>query len=401
MSALEKYWIVTALTVVSGAFGILIWQPAALILFYMLPSLLIYHKQQAIDVSLKSWPIWLVVVWGFISSQWSRYPFVTISWTILLLLSTLVGLLMAVRYEHDTIEDILQNFASIIILFGVIGNLFNIASVMNTIIQTDRWSEIFYDKNIAGRIYAFSFIIFLLKAEKSRSWQRLLWMTLCLCSVVLIRQADSATALITVILVTVVFACWKSIPVLAKFAPVFRKRLPQLMVISMTVIIPIAVLMILYLDAILGLIGRSSQLSGRTKLWDISQKAGWESPVLGFGYGTAFVEIPTIAPLDTWMIHAHNLYLELWLQLGIIGFIIVISLIVFVLLLSIQSLYTDEKSRFSLLFITFVLAYSVTESDLISAKVDVAWVWVMFSYLYFSFQQQLLLKTADSKRGEA
>jgi exopolysaccharide production protein ExoQ len=77
-------------------------------------------------------------------------------------------------------------------------------------------------------------------------------------------------------------------------------------------------------DMLLGMLGRSSDLTGRQGIWDAVIARIAEHPVLGWGFATPWV--PWEPAFDGWIIvndltvfHAHNMWLDAWFQLGAIG----------------------------------------------------------------------------------
>jgi exopolysaccharide production protein ExoQ len=79
-------------------------------------------------------------------------------------------------------------------------------------------------------------------------------------------------------------------------------------------------------DALLGLLGKSPDLTNRTEIWDAVIGLASERPVQGLGWLGYWV--PTIEPFaglaennGVQQLHAHNAWLDVWLQLGILGLI--------------------------------------------------------------------------------
>jgi exopolysaccharide production protein ExoQ len=83
-------------------------------------------------------------------------------------------------------------------------------------------------------------------------------------------------------------------------------------------------------------VGKDSTLTGRTVLWDHGIKAGWESPIIGHGFSAFWVRGNPLAEhlwfdfgISTRMgFHFHNLFVELFVELGIVGLIIMLSLMI-------------------------------------------------------------------------
>jgi exopolysaccharide production protein ExoQ len=94
-----------------------------------------------------------------------------------------------------------------------------------------------------------------------------------------------------------------------------------------------AVLTYLLRDTVLGLLGRSSDLSNRVDIWaaviDLAQERPW------FGWGWVSYWAPWVEPFSGLAVirgveylQAHNAWLDVWLQLGVIGVLVFAVLVV-------------------------------------------------------------------------
>jgi O-antigen ligase len=77
-------------------------------------------------------------------------------------------------------------------------------------------------------------------------------------------------------------------------------------------------------DALLGLLGRSDDLTGRAGIWADVWARAIEHPVLGWGFSTPW--LPWVPEFDGWIVvndltvfHAHDMWLDAFFQLGAIG----------------------------------------------------------------------------------
>ena len=84
---------------------------------------------------------------------------------------------------------------------------------------------------------------------------------------------------------------------------------------------------------LLGLLGKSDDLTGRLGIWEKVIALAQERPVQGWGWVSYWV--PWVAPFDDLafrngvrQLHAHNAWLDLWLQVGILGLIVFGALVV-------------------------------------------------------------------------
>lgn len=83
----------------------------------------------------------------------------------------------------------------------------------------------------------------------------------------------------------------------------------------------------------LAIAGKSSDLTGRIGIWDTVIGLAGQRPWFGWGYSSPW--IPWVEPFDGLIIrrgveqlHAHNAWLDVWLQLGIVGVVLFASLVI-------------------------------------------------------------------------
>ncbi len=80
----------------------------------------------------------------------------------------------------------------------------------------------------------------------------------------------------------------------------------------------------LFHDAILSMLGRSDDLTGRQAIWDAVLERAWQHPVVGWGFSTPW--LPWEPAFDGWIVDhdltvfmAHSVWLDVFFQLGFVG----------------------------------------------------------------------------------
>lgn len=88
-----------------------------------------------------------------------------------------------------------------------------------------------------------------------------------------------------------------------------------------------AALALVLRDQVLDLLGKTPDLTNRTEIWNSVIDLAQQRPVAGWGWVSYWV--PWVAPFDTLafnngirQLHAHNAWLDVWFQLGILGLIV-------------------------------------------------------------------------------
>ena len=133
------------------------------------------------------------------------------------------------------------------------------------------------------------------------------------------------------------------------------------------------------LDAILGMLGRDTTLTGRTAVWSYVLQMSAERPLIGYGYA-AFFEAEPIARyvMDSfdWAIPtAHNGYLEALLGLGWIG--LVLLLVFFVTMAYRLTRYWQRipygLALLALPMLIFYMTLNLTESTVLASS-GLSWI---------------------------
>lgn len=96
-------------------------------------------------------------------------------------------------------------------------------------------------------------------------------------------------------------------------------------------------LVVVFRDAVLGLLGRSGDLTNRVDIWAAVTELALERPWFGWGWVSYWA--PWVEPFDGLAVikgveylQAHNAWLDVWLQLGVVGVVVFAVLVVTMLL---------------------------------------------------------------------
>lgn len=118
-----------------------------------------------------------------------------------------------------------------------------------------------------------------------------------------------------------------------------------------------------FIDSILGLLSRSGSaeeiltFTGRSEIWAVVIDLWTQKPIHGWGYGAMLYILPTYPGLFEAAAHAHNLYLEVLVGGGLIGFMLLMLAIC-------SSLFWGFRvgDRRALALIFFILLRGITEA---------------------------------------
>ncbi len=354
--------------------------------------LLILRWKKVFQVMKKEKIILLLVGIAVFSFVWSSQPKKTLTRGIAIIGTSLFGLYLASRY---TIKEQLQ----------LLGWMYGIAVIMSFLfigalpkygimggVHIGKWRGIYNHKNTLGKVIAPGIIVFLLLASSSKKYSWLLWMAFSLAFILLLRSSSTTSLLngITLIAASISFRVFRwrdnlmvpSTIVIGSFGAIFY------VVISVTT------------EAILKALGKDPTLTGRGDMWPyIFEMIGYK-PFLGYGYG-AFWSGPDTPSFYIWRAtgwappNSHNGFLDLWLQVGLLGLLIYIFGFLAVTLPRafywLRSTKTSE-GFWPLTYMTYMLVANISETTLMIQN-DLFWV----LYVAVAFSVQMSPEANNSK----
>ncbi|GAA1446621.1 O-antigen ligase family protein [Leifsonia poae] len=199
------------------------------------------------------------------------------------------------------------------------------------------------------------------------------WIVVGLLTFALTRSSTVIVALLFTVVV-LAFALWTR-----RAGPDHRR--PVYLTAAALLVVGV-VLSIVFASRIPGLLGKSEDLTGRLTIWDSVIGLAQQRPAFGWGWVSYWA--PWVAPFDglavrngVQYLQAHNVWLDVWLQLGIVGLVVFILLVLATLkrswFLAVDRPRTgvvDDKpysalTLLPLLVLAAYLAQSVAESRLI------------------------------------
>ena len=205
----------------------------------------------------------------------------------------------------------------------------------------------------------------------SRSTGRIsgwVWLVIAASTLVITRSATIYVALAMVIAVAAIAAI------------VRLARTPRIKAIVYSVIaagaVALAASIELFSSTLLRALGKSSDFTGRTGIWDAVIALADQRPAVGWGWVSYWT--PWVEPFKGLIVrnrvevtHAHNAWLDIWLQVGIVGVVLFAALILALLARAWLMVQDADKGRgawvaaLPLLVITAQLVQSIAESRIL------------------------------------
>lgn len=314
----------------------------------------------------------LLVGIALLSVLWSTAPEITLRRSVALVGTTLFGIYLVTRFDD---RGVLEVLAWTLGPAAVLSLLFAVALPgygLDEGVHQGAWRGIYPDKNSFGRIMALGTLVFLLLALGGGRYRWLKWGGAALSAALVVLSTSSSALVLMIGMVTLVMLYftlrWH-----------YRVLVPWLIAVVL-VATSAALVLVANLEAFFALLGRDPTLTGRTTLWAAVVSSIADRPWLGHGYSGFWLGASGPAG-EVWSAvrwtppHAHNGFLDLWLDLGVVG------VVCFGLGFAVAAAWAFRRVRatrtadglWPLVFLTFTLLYNLTESTLLQQN-NVFWV---------------------------
>ena len=325
--------------------------------------LLLARHQGSIRAAIRDPLVWFLTGTALMSFLWSDFSSVSLTKGITTLQTTLFGLYMASRFS---LKQQLQMLAWVLGIIAVFTLLFTVAfpgAAIEMGANPGAWRGPFVQKNLLARTEVLGAIVFLLLALESRRRRYLLWGGFGLC-MLLIFLTGSKTALILFLVIVLLLPLYKAL----------RWNTTKIIPLVITLVLiggSLAVLVMGNWENLLASIGREPTLSGRTTLWEVAIELIAKRPWLGYGYQGFWQEGGAAEII--WKAegykppHAHNGFVNMALDLGLVGLFLFLSTIAVTFLRSIAWLRTGKTTveLWPIFYITFFFMYNHSENTIV------------------------------------
>jgi exopolysaccharide production protein ExoQ len=347
----------------------------------------------------KDWSLTLLVLFAIASILWSVEPSATLEDLRGLGRTVLFGAYLAARFSPHEQRSL---FTGVAILSLVLNVLIVVALPGFGIdpVTSGLWKGIYTFKQFFGRAMSFSISIFLVRLL-DKDYNRYLSILGLALSILFLLLSGSKTNLIVLIVLTLLLPLYR----------VTRQRLSVRWAFGLFFIAVLTTTVGLvaanYEFIVTTLLGKNLQLNGRTPIWSMAITFLMQKPWLGYGYSAFWAsEQGQLIIQHTWIrgilqtgvtlrkFHAHNTFLEIYLQLGIIGGTMLLLNVVLVLKRVYDLLVaTRSLSVFWMLqFAVFQVIYNMAEIPTYLSPFNMYWV------VYVAIAYSASLETSRMKR---
>jgi exopolysaccharide production protein ExoQ len=332
------------------------------------------------------WVFSLVLI-AIISFFWSFEKSNTLKDSFTIIGSSLFGLYLGSRYTlRQQLELMSWTFGIIIVLSFVFAIAIPKLGIMGASHQ-GKWRGVFSHKNGLGQSMVYSFLVFMFLNYQNRKHKLTMWIGMSLSMLLLLLSASTSSLFNLFILVCIFFVT-------------YLVRLPYLLMFPVVALIATIgeffyIWSIDNYGTIFNSVGKDATLTGRTELWQLATEMIWKEPWIGYGFGGFWQGLNgtgsgyILRALSWTPSHPHNGYLQLLLDLGILGLSIFFIGLAITLIRSLNYVRSTKEvaSLWSIVHIAQLLITSTTESQLfVSNNIG----WILYVAISFSLQPRSL-----------
>lgn len=324
----------------------------------------------------------LFILLCLLSAIWSDYSFLSIKRSFQLFVMFLVIVEALVNIDPKILLKQLKIVVSIYLFFNLYACRF-IPAAIDPVFGTWRGMEVQKNWLAQNSLYCLLSSIVFFRFDKTR-YMKLFDSLLILVSVLIIYKAHSSTNLIAVVIIVFM-------GIIFQIESIFNNLGIGRSILGLTFlfILTLGGIFLIFSSEIFGLIpgyfGKDTTLSGRVDIWDFVWNDIAKRLLLGYGFATYWImgssRLEIFASyFEGFMVNeAHNGYLEILLQLGVIGFI-------FFLFPIIAYVYRMFKlnSNIAILIFVSIMTLNYTESVLFKVGLGVTTFYFMSTYVALS-----------------
>ena len=341
------------------------------------------------------WPLTAFLALILLSTIWSNYQLATFGVFFIQLVQTIFALFLAAAFSWRELLALLSNTIRVILGLSLIFEFYAAAIVRGPVAPIFKFYEgatppapdyywtrgnlfnggriqgIVGNSNILAYVAMLGLILFFVELTLNQSKR---WLSLLSLATAVAALADAWSMTVNFAIAAVVLASIVSIAAEGKDKETRHRYYRAAWWVT-----GVSALVVLAFRAqIFGLLGKSPDISGRTEIWKKVLDLIDERPLQGWGWTSYW--IPFLEPYNGLVVmhgvpylQAHNAFLDVWLQLGILGLGLFICLLgfTFVPLWRLAVRHTSPLYLWPILVFVGLIVQNFTESRLL---IEIGWV---------------------------
>ena len=334
--------------------------------------------------------LFLLTFLTLISFIWSVAPEFTLSTTRDVITMTSFGIYFASSF---TLKEQVQHIALTFLIGALLSTIvaFSIPTLgIHGADHPGAWKGIYGYKNTLGSMMTLSSLAFFMLPKNNSKLYKWSGFTF---SLILMLLSTSKTSLVLFLLLIFIIIFYKN----------FRwKGKVSILFIDLLILVSgcFSVLLISYWVELLTALGKDSSLTGRTPMWGFIISKLMERPLFGYGRvafwapNSSFaIQAGQAVNSSGWIPpNAHNGFLDIALDIGLIGLLLFLITFVITFARSLKQAYTAQypEEMWPLAFLCFLVVNNVTESFLLSSP---NLCWVLYISTAFTLSQKSFSKS--------
>ena len=383
----------------------LLMQIIFLVIYTITLFLLIKRWKQVLNLLIKEKFIVLLIGLALVSIFWSDAPTFTLRRSVALAGTTLFGIYLATYYSLKQQLQLLScTFGIAILLSFIYALMFPEYGVMGGTTLAGTWRGIYSHKNTLGSVMVLSASVFMLLAVEVKK-RFLLWCGFSFSLVLLILSTSKSALASIIIILAALVLYWvlqkRYATAISCAIAVTIVSVCFLLQVSANIYLPVVV------NSAISDLQNSDQnkmsfpsenlrtvtgenlttFTGRTKLWPRVLDQIKERPLLGYGYNgfwTVTEEATQIRKsVGEFAKHSHNGFLDIWIDLGLVGMILFLTGFIMTLFRTLVWLRLKKTSidLWPLLYLGILVLINLVGSNLLEQNKIF---WVLYVAVVFS-----------------
>lgn len=278
--------------------------------------------RETLFVLRRNWSLASLLVLAVLSSLWAQMPDLVLRKSIGLFGTTLFGMALAIRVSF---QEQLRMFSWLFRILAVLSLVCVVLFPSYGISSEGEWMGVFGYKNALGAAMGLALLVEW-HVPTARAFPKVLKTLAILLYAVVLLNSDSVTPGVSLAAALILVNIYR-------FAAL-KFRVPSY---ALSLVVAGAVSAGLFfisanIDRVMGLLGRSSHLTGRTEIWRLVISFIAQRPILGYGYsgfwlGASPESFVVNRVMRGSVQYSHNGYLEMLLTLGAIGLLLTLVFI--------------------------------------------------------------------------
>ena len=346
--------------------GNVVWKLILGVSYLAVAIILVEHYHKTVFFLRRNLVLMALVALAFASCLWASVPALVLQRGLAVFGTTLLGIGLAVRLPlEDQLRLMSWVFRIITILSLLCIVLLPSYGITDSFESHGEWRGIFSHKNQLGSAMALSVLVESQLPVDTR-FGKIARVVAMLLSALLLVRSNSLTAMLALSGSLLLAGLYKF------SAQCLRMPAYAIVFVAMLLLASGTPLLFANSDGATGVLGRSSDLTGRGQIWSLVLSYAMQRPLLGYGYsgfwsGASPQSITINQAMGTEIMYSHNGYLEMFLVLGAPGLFLALA---FLGVGVRRALRYSEFSRsnvrlWPLAFLSFFLLYNLTECTIL------------------------------------